>query len=352
MQTRRELMGGLLAGAVAATTTRVHAGNLQAQAAPAAAGGTPIRIGLIGLDTSHVTAFTALLNDASHADHVPGARVVAAVKGGSPDVEASATRIDKFTAELRDKWQIEIVDSIEAMLPKVDAVMVESVDARVHLAQARPVIAARKPLFIDKPMAASTKDGAEIVRLAKAGKVPVFSSSSRRFVEDVLLLKEQPKLGAVLGAATYGPATIEPHHPDLFWYGVHAVETLYQLMGPGCVSVSRTHTEGTDVVVGTWADGRVGTVRGVRSGKYSTYGQTIFGAGDVVSMTSEMPLPGGAKRRAGYYGLVKRIIEFYQTGVAPVSPDETVETLAFMEAADLSKARNGAAVKLSDVPRT
>lgn len=348
MQTRREMIGGLLAGAVAATTTRLEAGSpVQA----AAAGGTPIRIGLIGLDTSHVTAFTSLLNDASHADHVPGARVVAAFKGGSPDIEASATRVDKFTAELRDKWKIEIVDSIEALLPKVDAVMVESVDARVHLAQARPVIAARKPLFIDKPMASSTKDGAEIVRLAKAGKVPVFSASSRRFVEDVQMLRANTKVGTVLGAATYGPATIEPHHPDLFWYGVHAVETLYELMGPGCVSVSRTHTDGTDVVVGTWADGRIGTVRGVRSGKYSTYGQTIFGSGDVASMTSEMSLPGGAKRRTGYYELVKRIIEFYRTGVAPVSPDETVETLAFMEAADLSKARNGAAVKLSDVPR-
>ena len=348
MQTRREMIGGLLAGAVAATTTRLEAGSpVQA----AAAGGKPIRIGLIGLDTSHVTAFTSLLNDASHADHVPGARVVAAFKGGSPDIEASATRVDKFTAELRDKWKIEIVDSIEALLPKVDAVMVESVDARVHLAQARPVIAARKPLFIDKPMASSTKDGTEIVRLAKAGKVPVFSASSRRFVEDVQMLRANTKVGTVLGAATYGPATIEPHHPDLFWYGVHAVETLYELMGPGCVSVSRTHTDGTDVVVGTWADGRIGTVRGVRSGKYSTYGQTIFGSGDVASMTSEMPLPGGAKRRTGYYELVKRIIEFYRTGVAPVSPDETVETLAFMEAADLSKARNGAAVKLSDVPR-
>ena len=120
-------------------------------------------------------------------------------------------------------------------------------------------------------------------------------------------------------------------------------------MGPGCVSVSRTHTEGTDVVVGTWADGRVGVVRGVRSGKYSTYGQTVFGANDVVSATSEMPLPGGAKRRDGYYGLLKRTIEFFQTGKAPASPEETLETLAFMEAADLSKARNGAAVKLSEV---
>ncbi len=343
-------MGALLMGVLAATTTTALAEEPR-PAAVQAAPGKILRVGLIGLDTSHVTAFTSLLNDPTHPDHVPGARVVAAYKGGSPDVEASATRVDKFTAELRDTWKIEIVDSIEALLPKVDVVMIESVDARVHLAQARPVIAAKKPLFIDKPMAASTKDGAEILRLAKAAGVPVFSASSRRFVEDVLMLQADPKVGAVLGASTYGPATIEPHHPDLFWYGVHAVETLYQLMGKGCVSVSRTHTPGTDVVVGTWADGRVGVVRGVRSGRYSTYGHTVFGEKDVVSATSEMPLPGGAKRRTGYYGLVKRVIEFFQTGVAPVSPEETLETLAFMEAADLSKARNGAAVKLSEVLR-
>ena len=222
-------MGGILLGMLATTSILIAGEPGGTQPAPAKV----LRIGLIGLDTSHVTAFTALLNDPANPDHMPGARVVAAFKGGSPDIEASATRIDKFTAELRDKWKIEIVDSIEALLPKVDVVMIESVDARVHLAQARPVIAAKKPLFIDKPMAASTKDAAEIVRLAKAAGVPLFSASSRRYVEDVLMLKADPKVGAVLGAATYGPATIEPHHPDLFWYGVHAVETLYQLMGPG-----------------------------------------------------------------------------------------------------------------------
>lgn len=347
MHTRREVIGGLVAGAIAS----VSSPGLGAQAPTPGGGRTPVRIGMIGLDTSHVTAFTALLNDPAHADHIPGARVVAAVKGGSPDVEASATRVDKFTAELRDKWKIEIVDAIEAMLPKVDVVMLESVDARPHLAQARPVIAARKPLFVDKPMAASTKDGAEMMRLAKAAGVPLFSASSRRYVEDVQMLKTDPRVGAVVGAATYGPATLEPHHPDLFWYGIHAVETLYELMGPGCVSVSRTHTQGTDVVVGTWADGRVGVVRGNRAGKYGSYGHTVFGEKDVLTATSDMPLPGGAKRRAGYHGLLVRAIEFFHTGKPPVTPEETVETLAFMEAADLSKARNGAAVKLSDVPR-
>ncbi len=307
----------------------------------------PLRVGLIGLDTSHVVAFTQLLNDPSHGDHVPGARVVAAFKGGSPDVEASATRVDGFTATLRDKWQIEIVPTIEAMLPKVDVVMLTSVDGRVHLEQARPVIAARKPLFIDKPMAGSYKDAAEIVRLAKANGTPVFSASSRRFTEDVQGLVTDASVGRVLGAMTFGPAALEPHHPDLFWYGVHAVETLYTIMGPGCVKVTRTHTDGTDVVVGEWSDGRIGTVRGLRDGK-SGYGQIAYGSDGIVITTPESAAA-IQKPRAGYYGLLVRMIDFFKTGTPPVTPEETLETLAFMEAADLSKARGGAPVPLSEV---
>lgn len=316
--------------------------TLQAQSTDA-----PLRVGLIGLDTSHVVAFTQLLNDPTHKDHVPGARVVAAFKGGSPDVESSATRVDGFTATLRDKWQIEIVPTIEALLPKVDVVMLTSVDGRVHLEQARPVIAARKPLFIDKPMAGSYKDAAEIVRLAKAAGTPVYSASSRRYTEDVQGLVNDKSVGKVLGAMTFGPASIEPHHPDLFWYGVHAVETLYTIMGPGCVKVSRTYTEGADVVVGEWRDGRIGTVRGIRDGK-AGYGQIAYGS-DANVITTPESAAAIQKPRAGYYGLLVRTIEFFRTGTPPVTPEETLETLAFMEAADLSKARGGAPVPLSDV---
>src|SRR5215472_13049271 len=119
----------------------------------------PIKVGIIGLDTSHVIAFTENLNDPSNKDHVPGLRVVAAYKGGSPDVESSWSRVDKFTAELRDKWKIEIVNDIPTLCSKVDAVLLESVDGRSHLEQVKPVFAARKPVFIDKPMAGTYKEG-------------------------------------------------------------------------------------------------------------------------------------------------------------------------------------------------
>lgn len=301
----------------------------------------PLRVGIIGLDTSHVTAFTQLLNDPSRADHVPGARIVAAFKGGSPDVEASRTRIEKFTAELRDKWGVELVGSIDELCRKVDVVLLESVDARSHLEQVRPVFAAKKRVFIDKPFAGSWRDAREIVRLARESGTPFFSSSSLRFASEVQALKNNPKLGSTLGAFTYGPSPIEKYIPDLFWYGIHGVEMLYTFMGPGCESVTRVHTDAVDVVVGRWKDGRTGVFRGIRKGD-KPYGAVVFGSKG--SLATSPPM------KSDYRGLLAEIVKFFQTGAPPVSPDETLEIMAFMEAADLSKARGGAPVRLKELP--
>ena len=299
-----------------------------------------IKVGLIGLDTSHVPRFTQILNDPSSPDHVPGARVVAAFKGGSPDIESSATRIEKFTAEIRDKWKIEVLGSIEELTRKVDAVIITSVDGRVHLQQARPVFAARKRVFIDKPLAGNVKDALEIVRLARETGTPFFSSSSLRFSSLVEEVKKNTTLGDTLGAFTYGPAPTEPHHPDLFWYGIHAVEILYTLMGPGCESVSRVHTQGADVVVGRWKDGRTGAVRGIRDGA-KNHGAVVFGSKSIAAV--------GPPQGSDYGRLVQAIVKFFQTGVSPVPPAETLEIMAYMEAADLSKSRKGAEVPLKEL---
>ena len=301
----------------------------------------PVRVGIIGLDTSHVIAFTQAFNDPSDPQHVPGVRVVAAFKGGSPDVEASRTRVDKFTEQLRDKWKIEIVSDIPTLCSKVDAVLLESVDGRVHLEQAKPVIAAHKPVFIDKPLAASYKDAREIARLAKEAGVPWFSTSSLRFWEETQRLKNPEGAGRILGYNVHGPAPTEPHHPDLMWYGIHAVEMLFTLMGPGCESVSRTSTDAEDVVTGKWKDGRLGVMRGFRNG-LDDYGITLLGEKSVLHSGPES---------ASYRPMLVEIAKFFRTRVAPIPPEETLEIFAFMEAADLSKARGGAAVPLSEVTR-
>src|SRR5713226_3698688 len=208
-----------------------------------------LRLGIIGTDTSHVTAFTKLLNDPAAPDHVPGARVVAAYKGGSPDIDSSRNRIERFTQELQDKWHVKIVASIEELCRQVDAVLLTSVDGRVHLAQARAVIAARKPMFIDKPLASTLEDAREIARLAKAAGVPWFSASSLRWSE----MTERLGGPGILGAMTWGPGPFEEHHQlELSWYAIHPIEILFTLMGPGCEEVTRIAGSDADEITCRW----------------------------------------------------------------------------------------------------
>jgi predicted dehydrogenase len=301
--------------------------------------GPAIRVGIIGTDTSHVIEFTRLFNDPSDPEHVPGVRVVAAYKGGSPDVESSRTRVDKYAAELRDKWKIEIVDDIPKLCSMVDGVLLESVDGRPHLNQAKPVFAAGKPIFIDKPLAASYQDAKEIARLASQAGVPWFSSSSLRFWEETQRLRNPQGTGRILGYSVYGPSPTEPHHPDLMWYGIHAVEMLFTLMGTGCESVTRMSSDDQDVVIGKWKGGRLGVMRGFRSGLYA-YGITAFT--DKAVLKSE-PKP------FSYRPLLVEIAKFLRTRVPPVSADETLEIFAFMQAAEISKAEGGAEVPLRRV---
>jgi predicted dehydrogenase len=298
----------------------------------------PLRAGIIGADTSHAIAFTKILNDPKAPPELQGVRVVAAYPGGSPDIPSSIDRVPEYTAQLRDQFGVEIVDSIDALLAKVDVVLLESVDGRPHWKQAEPVLRAGKRLFIDKPVAGSLADAVRIYDLAAKLNVPVFSSSALRFGKPTIAAKSDPSVGRVIGCDAYSPCALEEHHPDLFWYGIHGVESLYTIMGVGCVSVARTSTPGTDLVVGTWSDGRVGTFRGVRDGRHD-YGVTVHGEKGIAHH------PGFD----GYGGLVAEIVKFFRTGTAPVAPHETIELYAFMAAADASKARGGAPVLLADI---
>lgn len=322
--------------ALALFASALFLAGLAAHGAEPEAGGV-IRVGMIGLDTSHVVAFTRLLNDESHAKHVPGAKVVAAYKGGSDDIESSYTRVDKFTEQLSSEFGVEIVDTIEELCTRVDAIMLESVDGRPHLEQVKPVFKAGLPVFIDKPLAGSLRDAIEIFRLAKEYNVPCFTSSSYRFYEGLVDLKAED-VGEIRGAISYGPCYIEPHHPDFFWYGVHPAEALFAVMGTGCESVVRTSTPDTDVATGVWAGGRVGTLRGLRN-QSTPHKVIVFGTKKVAEQ-----LTGG-----DYAPLIVEVVKFFQTGIAPVSAEETIELFAFMEAADESKRQGGIPVRIADV---
>jgi len=293
------------------------------------------RIGMIGLDTGHCVAFTKSLNDPNAGDTYGGYRVVAAVPEGTDLVEAWKNRIPEFTAEVKSHG-VEIVNSIPELLQKVDVVIITCIDGNKHLEQALPVLKAGKRLFIDKPFAASLSDAYAIVEAAKHYRVPMFSASSLRYMNgpNEPLIPEE--VGDVIGAEAYSPAYIEEHHPDLFWYGVHGVEILFTIMGTGCKQVSRSHTEGTDVVTGIWEDMRIGVYRGIREGK-GGYGGTVYGEKGIAVLG----------KYQGYNPLLEKVAEFFSTGIVPVSADETLEIFAFMQAAEESKNKGGIPVDMT-----
>src|SRR5437660_922851 len=288
-----------------------------------------VRLGIIGTDTSHVVVFTQMFNHPTRADHVPGARVVAAFKGGSPDIDSSWSRVDKYADELKTKWNLELEPDIPTLCRKVDAILLESNDGRKHLPQARLVIAAHKPMFIDKPLASTLEDAREIARLAGEAGVPFFSASSFRFAGIATAMKFPDATGAIV----WGPGPLEPHHYlDLSWYAIHPIELLYTLLGTGCEEVSRMASADSDDIVGRWKGGRLGSVRANRP-----HG----GDGAVVFRANQKIVQSNPSMRDEYGPLVREIVKFFQTGNPPVAPKETLEIIAFMDAAQRSKAAGG-----------
>ncbi len=296
------------------------------------------RIGIIGLDTSHSIAFTKLLNSPDAGSDFAGYQVVAAYPHGSRDIESSVNRIPRYTEQIQ-KFGVSIVQSIDELLNQVDVVLLETNDGRRHLEQALQVFQSGKPVFIDKPVAASLVDAFAIYQAAEHYNVPVFSASSLRFMSTAQAVRNG-SIGTVHRAVAYSPASLEETHPDLYWYGIHGVETLFTLMGTGCQYVQRMFTDSTDVVTGKWENGRVGTFIGTRSGQHG-YGGLAFGS---EAITEIGPYE-------GYGALVKEIIRFFETGKPPVAPEETIEIFAFMTAADMSKYQNGSPVDISQVLR-
>ncbi|GAA4459931.1 Gfo/Idh/MocA family oxidoreductase [Novipirellula rosea] len=296
----------------------------------------PLSIGIIGLDTSHAIAFTKEFNREPAQPELANCRVVAAYPYGSRDIESSSSRIPKYTESVKEMG-VEIVDSIDALLEKVDCVLLETNDGKPHLEQALAVFKAGKPVFIDKPVGSNLSEVVAIYRAAKQYDVPMFSSSSLRYISGIDAIKS-PGFGKVLGCQTYSPCSLEPSHTDLYWYGIHGVEALYACMGPGCEKVRHESTPAAELATGQWDDQRLATFRGIKSGK-SGYGGIAFGEKQVLPLGDY----------AGYKPLLVQIAKFFRTHETPIDAAETIELYAFMQAAMESKNQGGQYVKIADV---
>ncbi len=296
-----------------------------------------LRLGIIGLDTSHSEQFTLRLNDPANPNHIPGARVVVAFPAGSDDIEESKSRIKGFTAAVRDKFGVRIVGSVAEACKDVDAILLLSLEGRPRLEQMKEIIAAGKPVFMDKPVAASLKDAVAIYQLAATAQVPVFSASAVRWYPGVLEVANAEPTPA-RSVISYGPAHVLPHHPDLFFYGIHPTSALFTVMGSGCLSVTRTTTASASIVTGIWTGERTGTLHAIHEGA-AGYKVIRFGDKQITEQKSE----------GDYTPMLREIIKFFQTKQPPISPKETLEIYAFMEAAEESKRRDGDRVTLREV---
>lgn len=289
-----------------------------------------IKLGLLDFDSSHCVEFTKRLNHVGIVEEqfVDGAKVVLAYPGES---KLSPERIPGFTKQMK-KLGVPLASKPTDFLGKVDAMLIESVDGSVHLERAKPFLEAGLPCFVDKPFTCSVADAKALIELADRKKVPIFSSSSLRYAPELVQYLADAAHGPLTGADVWGPALEHPRNPGLFHYGIHAVEMLYTLLGPGCQRVSCTYAKGSEVVTGFWQDGRVGTVRGLRSGA-SGFGFTAFAAKSIKSV------PVGTTFI--YRELLKQVVKCFQTGQPPISPSVTLELVSFIESAHRSAVNHG-----------
>lgn len=288
-----------------------------------------LKLGMVGLDTSHVTAFTEILHNENHPYHMPGAEVVIAYPGGSPDMELSISRVDDFTKRMREEFDVKIVDSIEEVADQADAIFLETVDGRMHFEQFKRIAPYGKPVFIDKPLTVSTKEAEEIFELAETHDAPVMSSSALRYAEGFTRLRNQFPLKEVYGMDCYGPLSLEEHH-GLFWYGIHTANMLFSVLDAGCQKVTVHYNDDHELIIGEWEDGRIGTIRGNRISD-NAFGGTIYTTENRATFdttTDEEPF---------YASLMKEVMAFFQTRRSPIDKDEMIEIIRFLEAAEESR---------------
>ncbi len=294
-----------------------------------------LKIGMVGLDTSHCSVFAELLHNRENENFVGGGRIVSAFPGGSKDFSSSMDRLEGFTQKMRDDHGVKIVDTLEEAADGVDAVFLESVDGRQHLEQFAGLAVFGKPVFIDKPFATSSSDALAILELSKKHGAPVFSCSAVRYAAGIAEIGSGAE---IKGCQAFGPAAILPDYPGYFWYGVHSAEVLFSKMGTGCISVSVQKADAADLITGFWDDGRVGSVYGYRIDNLGTFGCNVFAEGRLESAVAKSSPP--------YYALMMpRIMDFFKTGSSPVKEREILEITAFLEAANESR-NSGKAVNI------
>ncbi len=296
-----------------------------------------IKIAVIGLDTSHSVSYPALMQGPK--------RIISGMK-----VETCFPFLTPFTtkktlAERSEKLAalgVKVTENWDEALDGCDAVMLEINDGSFHLEYFKKVAALGKPVFLDKPLAATLADGRAIMRLARKHQTRVWSSSSIPFTAEFEKVpKEVPEVRL---AHMFGPLGIAPAGDSLIWYGVHVVESIQRLMGPGALNVRAIETPYSIAGIISYADDRQALMETVKkTGYYGGRAQGFLSGGEqkIYSFVCD-----NSKPKKNFMQAIK---SFFQGGPAPVSMASTFEGLAIMAAARKS-IETGRTERVASIP--
>ena len=277
-------------------------------------------IALIGLDTSHTVEFTKLMQ---HPEHkiVDGMRATKALR--FPSAFQSEEGQDKRQAEL-EAMGVAMARTIDDAVEGVDAIFLEINDPALHLDYFKKVVGFGHPVFIDKPLAATTEEGRQMAALAAEAGTPIWSSSSLRFIPALAEAKKKIPSPAIV--QTFGALGKAAAGSSLVWYGVHAVEMLVASLGTGAQAVRALEDKHGVRLLVEYPDDRSGLVECLR-GLYK-YGGRLQSEEAVAFFDSGVGSP--------YAALMGALRDFVIDGAVPVPFAEAQEVLGILEACEQS----------------
>ena len=217
----------------------------------------------------------------------------------------------------------------------MDAAIIATDDGNDHIRRARPFIEAGLPVFIDKPMAINVADLNQFLRWHLDGKT-IFSTSGMRYMPEIKQITDRREhLGDLRWLTSFTCKTWER-------YGIHALEAVYPVIGPGFVSAQTNHQKGSDIVHLTHRSGVQLTLGAI----HDAYGS--FGAVHAYGTKGELALRLTDTYTAFRAQLVA-FIDMLRTGHRPLPFSQTVELMAIIIAGVRSREQGGRVVKLREV---
>lgn len=285
-----------------------------------------MRLGAIGVDSSHLPEFTRRINALEGQ-----VRVVTFWDAGRHEMPAAdVAKWRKTTLDMG----VREAESMEELLGAVDGVMVLAVSGHRHEELAMPALKRGLPTYIDKPLTCDLAGAKRLLAASRASGARCYSASSLRFASEIASL-DREKLGRLVAVDAFGPGELNPAMAGLFFYGVHTIEMVDAIWGRewgGVARVRASTSADRDVLEMEYRDGRYAHLRMERKGCYD-FGATVHGEKGVASFRVDFS--------DVYNRLVRGMAGFFGGGPAPASLRDIVENVAVMEAGNASMSANG-----------